>query len=99
MAAQKAAELELVEGHKTLMSTPASRRVVWDILGQSAIYQVARVVEHGALAFTEGRRSAALELMHQMLTHCPELYDRMVVENRHRLSVEKRQAEQEDNDQ
>ena len=80
------------------MSTPASRRVMWERFEVMGIYQVTQSVEPGALAFNEGRRSLALQIMQDLLIECPELHDRMVIENRSRLRLEQAEAEKE-NDQ
>lgn len=70
------------------MSTPQARRVMWERFEVMGIYQVAPSMEHGVLAFNEGKRSQALQVMNDLLVHCPEQYDRMVVENRARLRQE-----------
>jgi len=90
------AALERSEGYRTMMSTQGSRRVMWERFEVMGMFQVAKSTEWGELAFTEGRRSLALQTYNDLLTHCPELYDRMVVENRHRISVENELAEQEE---
>ena len=76
------------------MSTPQSRRVMWEQFELMGIYQAAPSTEHGALAFTEGRRSLALQIMNGILANCPELYDRMTVENRARLRQEQTEEEE-----
>lgn len=92
----KLAEIERRDGWKTMMSTPASRRVMWEQFEVMGIYQVSVSVEAGALAFNEGRRSLALQIMQALLVQCPDLYDRMVIENRSRLRLEQSEAESQD---
>lgn len=94
--AAKLAAVERTEGWRTIMGTPASRRVMWDQFEMLNIYQVSVSVEHGALAFNEGRRSTALQVMNSMLAECPDLHDRMVAENRKRLAVELAQSQLDD---
>lgn len=96
--AAKLADIERRDGWRTIMSTPAARRVMWERFEVMGIYQVAPSVEPGALAFNEGRRSLALQIMQDLLVECPEQYDRMVIENRSRLRLEQAEAEKE-NDQ
>jgi hypothetical protein len=93
--AAKLAAVERRSGWKTIMSTPASRRVVWEQFEIFGIYQISPSVEPGPLAFNEGRRSLALQTMQALLVECPELYDLMTVENRSRLRTEKAKAEAE----
>lgn len=93
--AAKLAAVERATGWKTIMSTPQSRRVVWEQFEIFGIYQISPSVEPGPLAFNEGRRSLALQTMNALLAECPELYDRMTIENRSRLRVEKAEAEKE----
>lgn len=96
--AAKLAGIERREGWRTMMSTPQARRVMWEQFEVMGIYQVSPSVEAGALAFNEGRRSLALQIMHGLLVECPELYDRMVIENRSRLRLEQAEAETESDD-
>lgn len=89
----KLAANERREGWQTIMSTPASRRVMWEIFEMQRLYQVAMSTDHGALAFSEGRRSVGIQVMDQMLAHCVDQHDRMVAENRHRMSIERAEEE------
>lgn len=93
----KLADIERREGWKLIMSTPASRRVMWEQFELMGIYQSSSSVDAGALAFNEGRRSLALQIMNGILANCPELYDRMTVENRARLRQEQTEEELENN--
>lgn len=80
---------EIAAGYKTMMSTKQARRVMWDRFEIFGIYRASPSTDPQILAWNEGRRGLALQVMQDLLTHCPELYDRMVVENRDRLSQEK----------
>lgn len=91
--AAKLAAVERTTGWRTMMGTPASRRVMWERFEVMGIYQVSPSVEPSALAFNEGRRSLALQVMNDLLAECPDLYDRMVAENRKRLAVELAQSQ------
>ena len=91
--AAKLAAVERTEGWRTMMGTPASRRVMWEQFEVMGLYQVSPSVEPAALAFNEGRRSLALQVMNGLLAECPDLYDRMVTENRKRLAVELAQSQ------
>jgi hypothetical protein len=91
--AVKLAALERTAGWRTMMGTPASRRVMWERFEVMGIYQVSPTVEPAGLAFNEGRRSLALQVMNDLLAECPDLYDRMVTENRKRLAVELAQSQ------
>lgn len=93
--AAKLAEADRRDGWRHMMATPASRRVMWEQFEIVSLFQVSSVKEHGPLAFNEGRRSVAIQVMTDLLTHCPEQYDRMVVENRARLALEKTESDQE----
>lgn len=86
LAANEAADI--AAGYKTMMSTREARRVMWDRFEVFGIYRASVSVESQALAWNEGRRSLALQVMGDLLTHCPDLYDLMVVENRARLAQE-----------
>lgn len=81
----EADKLERQMGYQTIMSTVQARRVIWERFEVIGVYQVAASIEHGALAFTEGRRSSGLQLFNDLITYVPELYDLMVKENRERL--------------
>lgn len=83
--ADKLATIDRQIGYQTIMSTVHSRRVIWERFEVMGIYQVSPSLEQGAMAFTEGKRSNALQLMHELLANVPELYDLMVKENRERL--------------
>lgn len=97
--AVKLAALERTAGWRTMMGTPASRRVMWERFEVMGIYQVSPTVEPAGLAFNEGRRSLALQVMNDLLAECPDLYDRMVSENRKRLAVELAQSQLEGGDE
>lgn len=86
------AEIDRREGYRTMMGTPGARRVMWERFEVVGIYRVSASLEPAALAFNEGRRSLALEVMNELLAYCPDLYDRMVVENRKRLATEQAAA-------
>lgn len=93
------AEIYRGEGYRTMMGTPGARRVMWERFEVMGIYQVSPSVEPAALAFNEGRRSLALQVMNDLLAYCPDLYDRMVVENRKRLATEQAAANLENDDE
>jgi hypothetical protein len=97
--AAKLAAVERREGYRTMMGTPAARRVMWERFEVMGIYQAAPVIEPSALAYNEGRRSLALQVMADLLAECPELYDRMVVENRARLAQELAESEREETEE
>lgn len=90
--ADKLATIDRQIGYQTIMSTQQSRRVIWERFEVMGIYQVAPSLEQGAMAFTEGKRSNALQLMHDLLANVPDLYDLMVKENRERLLRESQEA-------
>lgn len=91
--AAKLAEAERRAGWLQMMATPAARRVMWEQFEIVSLFQVARSIEPGPLAYNEGRRSVAIQVMSSLLNYCPEQYDRMVVENRARLAQEKAESE------
>ena len=68
---------------------------MWERFEVVGIYQVPVSIEHAPLAFDAGRRSVALQVMNDLLHYCPELYDRMTVENRNRIRQEKTETDQE----
>lgn len=91
--ASKLAAIERSEGWKTMMSTPQARRVMWERFEVFGIYQASGNMNPQALAYAEGRRSLALQVMNDLLSEVPELYDRMVQENRDRLRREQTDVE------
>ena len=91
--AVKLAAIERTAGWRTIMGTPASRRVMWERFEVMGIYQVSPIIEPYALAYNEGKRSLALQVMNDLLAECPDLHDRMVSENRKRLAVELAQSQ------
>ena len=93
--AARLAELDRTEGWRAIMGTPSSRRVMWERFEVVGIYRIAHSLEPGPLAYSEGRRSVALQLMNDLLIYCPEQYDRMVTENRARLALEQTTADEE----
>lgn len=97
--AAKLAAVERREGYRTMMSTPAARRVMWERFEVMGIYREAPSIEPYALARSEGRRAQALQVMADLLDYCPELYDRMVVENRARLAQELAETESEETEE
>lgn len=93
--AAKLAEADRRDGWRHMMATPAARRVMWEQFEVVSLYQVSRSIEPGPLAYNEGRRSVAIQVVTDLLNYCPEQYDRMVVENRARLALEKTESDQE----
>ena len=93
--AAKLAEADRRDGWRHMMATPAARRVMWEQFEIVSLFQVSRSIEPGPLAYNEGRRSVAIQVVTDLLTYCPEQYDRMVVENRARLALEKTESDQE----
>jgi len=87
------AAIERREGWRTMMSTPAARRVIWERFEVMGIYSQCQIVQPVELAYNEGKRTVALQVMNDLLVECPELYDRMVVENRARLAQERAESE------
>lgn len=83
--ADKLASIDRKIGYETIMSTVQARRVIWERFEVMAVYQAAPNQDHGTLAFNEGKRCNALQLMSDLIAHVPELYDLMVKENRERL--------------
>ena len=75
-----------------MMGTPSARRVMWELFEFFGIYRASPGVDPQTMAWNEGRRSLALQVMNDLLAYCPDLHDRMVVENRKRLATEKAAA-------
>lgn len=90
----KLAADERRDGWRTVMSTRPSRRVVWESFEVFGIYQAPVSLDPQVLAHDAGRRSVALQLMHDLLVQCPELYDLMVTENRERKQREQFEEQQ-----
>lgn len=86
--AAKLAAIEEQQGWRHILSIPQGRRVIWEQLAVIGIYQHSTSMEPQALAYNEGRRGVGLKVMFDVLRHCPDLYDLMVVENRARLARE-----------
>lgn len=83
-AAQKKAEAkaaaQLKRDTRAVMGTPEGRNFVWHLLGQAGIYRSSFNPEALAMAYSEGRRNAGLQLMDILMTHCPEQYVKMTTE-------------------
>lgn len=80
--ADKLAGVQMKADVRNLMGTAAGRRVVWYLLEQFGIFRTSYSSEALAMAFSEGRRSAGLEVMALVCTFCPEQYDKMAREAR-----------------
>lgn len=80
--ADKLASLQMKTDVRNLMGTAAGRRVVWYLLEQFGIFRTSYSSEALAMAFSEGRRSAGLEVMALVCAFCPEQYDKMAREAR-----------------
>lgn len=80
--AEQLATVQMRDDVRKLMGTVPGRRVVWYLLEQFGIFRTSYSSEALAMAFSEGRRSAGLELMALVCTFCPEQYDKMAREAR-----------------
>jgi hypothetical protein len=89
--AAKQLEIDLEAGYRTMMSTPQARMVMWRQFEAFGIYKAAPSTEQNALAWNEGRRSIALQVLNDLQAWAPDLWDMMVVESRAREAQEKRQ--------
>lgn len=82
--AQRKAEMlasdQLKNDVRAVMATYEGRRLAWYLLNQFGIYRISYSHEALAMAFNEGRRSAGLQLMDMLTTHCPEQYAKMTAE-------------------
>jgi hypothetical protein len=69
-----------------LMTDPRGRRLVWDWLAAAGIARSSYAADTQgatdalAMAFREGERNRGLALQAQVMTHCPELFVRMLME-------------------
>ena len=64
------------------MSTERGRRIVWELIGGDSALASSFVADAMQMAFREGRRSRAAELLDELLRACPDLVTRMQQENR-----------------
>jgi hypothetical protein len=61
-----------------LMSDPRGRRWMWRRLSTLGVYRPTFVAENFSLtAFNEGRRNVGLELITQIMQHCPARFTEM----------------------
>lgn len=61
-----------------LMSDKRGRRFVWRLLQRTGIYQLSFVPgDASATAFKEGNRNQGLQLLSQVMQHCPDRFSEM----------------------
>lgn len=62
-----------------LMSDKRGRRWMWRRLGECGVYRLSYTIGgvHADLAFSEGRRSVGLNLLAQLMQHCPDRFNEM----------------------
>lgn len=65
---------------KAVLSTPAGRNWMWDLLAVGHLYETSFDHEPLTMAFREGERNFALRLLMQVTTAAPDLYARMMAE-------------------
>lgn len=65
---------------KALLSSPAGRNWMWDLLQVGHLYETSFDRDPLAMAFREGERNFALRLLLQVTTATPELYAQMMAE-------------------
>lgn len=70
------------EDLKWLMSSKRGRRFVWRRLERAGVFRLSFDATAMRMAFNEGRRNEGLELLVQVLGHCPERFVEMLVEHR-----------------
>ena len=78
--AEKLAADQLKNDARAIMSTREGRRFAWYLLSKFGIYRISYNPEALAMAFNEGQRNAALQLMNILTTYCPEQYAKMAAE-------------------
>lgn len=79
----------------TLMSTISGRRWLWLKLSEAQLFSDDGLLDHAWMAFTKGRRIAALSLLNSIQLHAPAMYIRMTEEN---TKVTNLEATQDDNE-
>ena len=62
---------------EALINTPGGAYLVWRILHECGVYNVAGTIEPQHLAFHEGRRSVGLWLMSEVMTIDERLYSKV----------------------
>lgn len=66
-----------------LMSDKRGRRAVWRLLQRAGIWQLSFVPgDQSVTAFREGNRNQGLQLLGQLMEHCPERFSEMQKEAR-----------------
>lgn len=70
------------ESLQETMQLRSGRRLVWYVLEQCGIFRTSLSSDPLMMAAAEGKRSFGLQLMAQVIDHCPELYDQMAREQR-----------------
>lgn len=76
------------DGLREMLKTPASRAAFWLLYNQSQVFSVAPAMDHGTLAFTEGRRSWALQVFNLATELVPDLYGLAKTEYEARMRAE-----------
>lgn len=85
LAQQKAATeafLAMQESLRDTMGMRSGRRLVWYVLEQCGIFRTSLSSDPLMMAAAEGKRGFGLQLMAQVMEHCPELYELMAREQR-----------------
>ena len=81
--AKAAAELRALASReviKSVMASPHGRNWIWDLLSVGHLYETSFDPDLGRMAFKEGERNYALQLLAQVTTASPDGYAQMMAE-------------------
>lgn len=80
-AARKLAQQQEAADFLWLMEDQRGRRIVWKQLSSAGVFKTTFNPDAMTMAFSEGRRTAGLELLSIVHSLCPQLYHTMMKES------------------
>lgn len=65
-----------------VVSTKQGRRFMWRLLGSAGVFHSSFSTNNASMAFNEGKRNQGLELLNEIIEHCPDKYTLMLSEQK-----------------
>jgi hypothetical protein len=65
-----------------VLSTKQGRRFMWRLLGSAGVFHSSFSTNNASMAFNEGKRNQGLELLNEIIEHCPDKYTTMLAEQK-----------------
>jgi hypothetical protein len=72
---------------KNLMDTQSGRRIVWRVLERGKVFSTTFNVDAPTMAFLEGQRNVALELLADVMETAPKKFQVMMLEAKERREL------------